>query len=120
MMMSGQRHVFPAAPRLSDDYDHVVLFRPQRAKVDGSAKWRPLQRDCDPDALLIEKLAKYERDDREDNYRQRMLLNGLGFVVTVTLIAIGVWLITNIHDQPSHALETPLSPDGYPPAAAGR
>jgi len=119
-MMSGRRHAIPAAVRSSDNNDRVVLFRPQRAKVDGSAKWRRLKRDCDPDALLIEKLAKYERDDREDDYRQRMLLNGLGFVVTVTLIAIGVWLMTNIHDQPSHVFETPLSPDGYVPSAAAR
>jgi hypothetical protein len=118
--MSGHRQVFPAVLRSSDDRDHVVLFRPQRAKVDASAKWRRLKRDCDPDALLIEKLAKYEHDDREDDYRQRMLLNGLGLVVTATLIAFGVWLMTNIHDQPSHAFEPPLSPDGYPPSAAGR
>jgi hypothetical protein len=119
-MMSEHRHVFPAGLRSSDDHDHVVLFRPRRANVDGSAKWRLPKRDCDPDALLIEKLARYEHDDREHNYQQRMLLNGLSFVVTVTLIAIGVWLVTNIHDQPSHAFEPPLSTDGYPPSAAGR
>jgi hypothetical protein len=118
--MSGHRQVFPAALRSSDDCDRVVLFRPQRAKVDGSAKWRLLKRDRDPDALLIEKLARYELDDREDDYRQRMLLNGLGLVVTATLIAFGVWLMVNIHDQPSHALEPPLSPHRYPPSAAGR
>jgi hypothetical protein len=119
-MMSGHRHAFPAALRSSDGHDRVVLFRPQRAKIDGSAKWRLLKRHCDPDALLIERFAKYEHDDGEHNYRKRMLLNGLGFVVTVTLIAVGVWLMTSIHDQPSHAFETPHSPDGYPPSAAAR
>ena len=69
---------------------------------------------------MIEKLAKYERDEPEDDYRQRMLRNGLGFVATVTLIAIGTWLMTNIHDQPSHALEAPLSPDAYALSAATR
>jgi hypothetical protein len=114
-MMSERRHVIS-----NDDHDHVVLFRPRRAKVDGSAKWRPLKRDCDPDALLIDKLAKYERGKREDDYRQRMLVNGLGFVWTVTLIAIAVWLMTVIHDHPSHAFEMPLGPDRYAPSAAAR
>jgi hypothetical protein len=93
-MMSRHRRVIS-----NDDHDHVILFRPRRAKVDGSAKWRPLKRDCDPDALLIDKLAKYERGEREDDYRQRMLVNGLGFAWTVTLIAIAVWLMTvNVYE----------------------
>jgi hypothetical protein len=41
-------------------------------------------------------LAKYERDSHEGDYRQRMIMNGLAFHVTVALIAIGVWLAANI------------------------
>jgi hypothetical protein len=45
---------------------------------------------------LILSLAKYERDAQEDDYRERMILNGLAFVVTAALIAIGFWLASNI------------------------
>jgi hypothetical protein len=45
---------------------------------------------------LLLSLAKYERAAQEDKYRERMILNGLVFVVTAALIAIGVWLASNI------------------------
>jgi uncharacterized membrane protein YiaA len=41
-------------------------------------------------------LAKYERDSHEGDYRQRMIMIGLVFLVTVALIAIGVWPAANI------------------------
>jgi hypothetical protein len=74
---------------------HVVRIRPQRAKADGAARWRPIH-DGDPNISLILSLAKYERDAQEDDYRKRMILNGLAFVVIAALIAIGFWLATNI------------------------
>jgi hypothetical protein len=43
------------------------------------------------------RLAKYERDGQEDDYRHRMTKNVLAFFVTVVLIATGVWLAANIH-----------------------
>jgi hypothetical protein len=50
----------------------------------------------DPGVLLS--LAKFERDDRQDDYRHRMIMNALAFIVLVVLIAIGLWLITTIND----------------------
>lgn len=74
---------------------HVVRIRPRRAKADGTARWRPIH-DGDPNISLILSLAKYERDAQEDDCRGRMILNGLAFVVTAALIAIGLWLASNI------------------------
>ncbi len=41
-------------------------------------------------------LAEYERSDEENAYRHCMILNGLGFVVIVAVIAAGVWLMSNL------------------------
>jgi hypothetical protein len=41
----------------------------------------------------VEDLRKYERrPDEPDDYRHRMLMNGLALIVTVVLIAAGVWI----------------------------
>jgi hypothetical protein len=42
-------------------------------------------------------LAKYERGS-EDDYRQRMIVNGLALVAIVALIATGVLLVINLHN----------------------
>jgi hypothetical protein len=92
-------------PRSSDDNHRVVSFRPRRSKRGDTAKWREPIRQGDPNILLS--LAKFERDDREDDYRQRMILNMLALIILIALILIGVWLAVNINDQhdalaPSH------------------
>jgi hypothetical protein len=110
VMMSGHRHFVPAPP-LRDGDARVVPFRPRAAKTDGIGIWHAPSRDCDPDTLLVERLARYERESQEEDGRGRMLVNGLGFVATVLLIAIGVWLMTNIYDRPSHAFSSHLPPD---------
>jgi hypothetical protein len=66
----------------------VVRFRPRCAKADGTAGA--------PNISLLLSLAKYERAAQEDKHRERMILNGLVFVVTAALITIGVWLASNI------------------------
>jgi hypothetical protein len=92
-------------PRSSDDNHRVVSFRPRRSKRGDTAKWREPIRQGDPNILLS--LAKFERDDRVDDYRQRMILNMLALIILIALILIGVWLAVNINDQhdalaPSH------------------
>ncbi len=84
-------------PRSSDDNHRVVSFRPHRAKVRKTARWREPIHDGDSGILLS--LAKFERDDREDDYRHRMIMNGLAFVILLALIVIGVWLADNVSDQ---------------------
>jgi hypothetical protein len=54
-------------------------------------------RQGDPSILLS--LAKFERDDGEDEHRRRLFLNVLAFIVLLALTVIGVWLAVNINDQ---------------------
>ena len=98
-MMSGRCHLIRAAPQPSDDDHRVVSFRPRRAEADGKARRREPIHDRDPNISLAEDLAKYERDDHDDDYRHRMIMNGVAVVVIVALIAIGIWLAANINDQ---------------------
>src|SRR5262249_32072486 len=85
----------PTSPGWGKESRHVVRFRPRCAKADRTARGRPIH-DADTVSSLILSLAKYERDGREDDYRERMIFNGLAFVVTAVLIAIGFWLESNI------------------------
>jgi hypothetical protein len=78
-----------------DDAGRVIPFRP-RGAVRG---WRwPLNNFPRGDAP-IDDLAKYERTESEDNYRHRMTMNALGFLVTIVLIFIGVWLANTISEM---------------------
>jgi hypothetical protein len=39
-------------------------------------------------------LTRYERrPDEPDDYRHRMVMNGLALIVTVALIAVGIWIV---------------------------
>ena len=40
----------------------------------------------------VEDLGKYERPQGEDDYRHRMIVNGLALVATIVLIVIGIWI----------------------------
>src|SRR5688572_28975291 len=47
----------------------------------------------------VEDVGKYARSDELDNYRQRMINNGLAFAACLVLVAIGVWLATTIAEM---------------------
>jgi hypothetical protein len=94
--MPERRHFYLVARQSSDDDHRVVHFRARRAKADGMARRRGPIRDGNPNISSVLSLAKYERDGHEGDYRQRMIMNGLAFLVTVALIAIGIWLAANI------------------------
>jgi hypothetical protein len=84
--------------RQPSNRDHtVVRFRRRHAAPAESAK-RSVVRDREPNIVFLLSLAKYESDGEEDDYRRRMIENGLAFVVTIALIATGVWLASNLHD----------------------
>jgi hypothetical protein len=97
VMMSERRHLILVTRQSSDDDHRVDRIRPRRTKMDGTPRSRGLVRDSGPNISSVLSLAKYERGD-EDDYRHRMIMNGLAFVVTVALIAAGIWLAANIHD----------------------
>jgi hypothetical protein len=94
--MPEHRHFCLVARQSSYDDHRVVHFRPRRAKVDGMSGWRRPIHDRNLNISSVLSLARYERDGHEDDYRQRMIMNGLAFLATVALIAIGVWLAANI------------------------
>ena len=61
----------------------VLPFRPR-----GAVFARPA-----PRLPAVPDLEKYERaSDEPDDFRHRMLMNGLGFAVTVALIGAGIWI----------------------------
>jgi hypothetical protein len=70
----------------------IVRLRPRG----GASGWRwPLQ----PPAHSGEPVAglsKFERTEGEDDYRHRMTMNALAFLVTIVLVTIGIWLATSI------------------------
>src|SRR3954463_2671300 len=81
----------PPAPRREDERGRVLPFRrhgqaPPRAS-------RP------PDDSPVDDVGKYARSEEPDNYRQRMINNGLAFAFCILLVAIGVWLATSIAEM---------------------
>jgi hypothetical protein len=52
-----------------------------------------------PAAPPVEDIGKYAVSDEPDNYRQRMINNGLAFAFCLLLVAIGVWLASSIAEM---------------------
>jgi hypothetical protein len=88
--------VILAARQSRDEKRHVVGFRRRHAKADASGRPRGHVQEGDINVSSLLSLAKYECDGQVDEYRHRMIMNGLAFVVTVALIAAGVWLASNL------------------------
>jgi hypothetical protein len=49
-----------------------------------------------PEDSPVEGVGKYAQSDEPDNYRQRMINNGLALAFCIALVVIGVWLATSI------------------------
>ena len=62
---------------------------------DGPVRLRRLSQKSGADIRSLLSLAKYECA-HEDDYGQRMIVNGLALVVAVALIATGVLLVSNL------------------------
>jgi hypothetical protein len=92
LMKSEPRSPIREAFRSIEDEHRVVRFRPRRARPDGLARWREPMHHRDPGNLLVEGIARYERDGQDDDYRHRMIVNGLGLVAAIVLIVVGTWL----------------------------
>jgi hypothetical protein len=52
-----------------------------------------------PPPSPVEDVGKYAVSEEPDNYRQRMINNGLAFAFCLLLVAIGVWLATSIAEM---------------------
>ena len=77
------------APKPHDDRGRVLPFQRQ-----GQAPPRVPQVPNAP----VEDVGKYARSE-PDNYRQRMINNGLAFTFCVVLVVIGVWLANTIAEM---------------------
>jgi hypothetical protein len=85
-------------PRQSSNDEHAVVpFRRRPRTADDPAGPRRPAHKSEADISSLLSLAKYGRG-RPDDYRERMIINGLAFVFTAAMIAAGVWLASNLHD----------------------
>jgi hypothetical protein len=94
----GRPPLIPEAPQQSNRDHTVVRFRRRDARTGGSVEPRSASEKHQSNIVFLLSLAKYESGGRDDDYRRRMIANGLAFMVTVALIATGVWLASNLHD----------------------
>jgi hypothetical protein len=82
------RGIGPVTPNPTPNDDgRVVPFRRP-----GAPRWRGVA----PRPGPVPDLAKFERADTGDDYRHRMMMNVLGFLVTIGLIVAGLWLVDKI------------------------
>ena len=79
----------PNAPQRDDERGRILPF--QRRGQTGPR--------VPPPEAPVEDVGKYARSEEPDNYRQRMINNGLAFAACVILVAIGVWLATAIAEM---------------------
>jgi hypothetical protein len=108
-MTSRHLHFTSATPRSGDDDHRILSFPLRRAKITRTARRHKPIHHHDPSISLVLNLAKFEVDNRDEDYRHRMIVNGLAFVALLALILIGVWLAANINEQ-HHALRA-FNPD---------
>jgi len=52
-----------------------------------------------PDDTPVEGLGKYASAGEPDNYRQRMINNGLGLAACIVLVIIGVWIANTMAEM---------------------
>jgi len=79
----------PNAPQRDDERGRILPFQRH-------GQTRPR---IPPAEAPVEDVGKYARSDEPDNYRQRMINNGLAFAFCIVLVAIGVWLATTIAEM---------------------
>ena len=80
------------APQPDDERGRILPFQRH-----GQA--RPRVPPGPPEDSPVEDVGKYARSEEPDNYRQRMINNGLAFAFCILLVAIGVWLATSIAEM---------------------
>jgi hypothetical protein len=82
-------------PSPTDEHGRIVPFRRPGA---AGPVWRWPVREL-PKGDPVDDLAKFEREEGEDDYRHRMTMNALALVATVILVGAGVWLATTISEM---------------------
>ena len=80
------------APQPDDERGRVLPFQRH-------GQTRPRVPSRPPEDSPVEDVGKYARSEEPDNYRQRMINNGLALAFCIVLVMIGVWLATSIADM---------------------
>lgn len=82
-------------PSDNETMGRVILLRPRRpasppSRVDSTRK--PIR------PAPVGDLSRYEQVDDRDDYRYRMIANGLALVVCVVLVCAGLWIADTMAD----------------------
>lgn len=78
-------------PSKDEEKGRVLPFRP-RASQSWNAKLRLRDQPRGP----VDDLSKYSRPPDEDEYRHRMVMNLLAFLVLALIVYCGIWLTTTM------------------------
>jgi hypothetical protein len=81
-------------PSKDEEKGRILAFRPRTSRS-WNAKLRPRDQQRSP----VNDLSKYSRGPEEDDFRHRMVMNLLAFVVLSLIVACGVWLADNISER---------------------
>jgi hypothetical protein len=77
-------------PSKNEERGRVLPFRPR-----ASRSWNDKLRLREPRSPVND-LSRYSRSPEQDDYRHRMLINLLAFLVLSLLVCCGVWLTDNL------------------------
>ena len=75
------------APRSEDERGRILPFRRSKPRIP------PAQQDGP-----VEGVEKYAQSE-PDNYRQRMINNGLALLACIVLVVIGIWIATTMAEM---------------------
>jgi hypothetical protein len=70
-----------------------------RRRVDRRPLRSPAPAPVPEDAEPLDDLSRYEEEDRNINYKRRMLMNMIAVVIVSVLVGVGVWLADTIADM---------------------
>jgi hypothetical protein len=88
----------PAMPMTAEETNQnenmgrVIRLRPRGPAPRRPADEKPVR------PAPVGDLSSYERTDDRDDYRHRMITNGIAFMVCVVLVAAGVWIADTMAD----------------------
>jgi hypothetical protein len=96
-------------PALTGDDARVVRFTPRNRRHAPRTGGGGFDlEDCDS---VVPSLAVYEQCEGDDEFRQRMTMNCIAFVVNLLLIIVGVWLADRITGSERSLMSAPaISP----------
>jgi hypothetical protein len=84
------------AERPGSGETRVVPLRPRHPQAGNDNRPAPLSGPARPDPAIGDLMRFERKGDDHDDYRHRMLVNALAFVVCIFLVLAGVWLATKL------------------------